>query len=197
MLRKKVTFIGNIALAYCLVVGFIGSLLYLSYVSEQAAWAAKPQIIHTPPKAKPAKTISGYPARIILPSASIDLPVDIGGYDKASGTWTLSPNNAEFAMQTMIANNTAGMTFIYGHGTAAVFGKIGESPPPIGTIAKLYTSNGRIFTYILQDVHNFQSTDTSIFRKANEGAPRLVIQTCTGTFDEWRTMFTFSLKDVQ
>jgi len=141
--------------------------------------------------------ISGQPVRITIPDSGIDLPVDEGRYDKASGAWTLSPTHAKFAVMTMPANNRAGTTFIYGHGTDAVFGRIGENPPPIGTIAQLFTSNNHVFTYRLDSVSDYNPKNTSPLANVMSGSPRLLVQTCTGLYSQWRTIFQFSLEKAQ
>ena len=64
-----------------------------------------------------------------------------------------------------------GTTFIYGHGTDAVFGKIGSSPPPSGTIAEITTDNGHVFTYVLQAVKNYEPSDTSVLQDTTSGQP--------------------------
>ncbi len=190
---RKVRLIGSIVLAYGAAVSLIVGLFWLPNMPREPVHGeARP--VHMQPAAKPARSISGTPTRIVIAAADIDLRVDKGGYNETTGTWTLSPTHAQFATETMPANNAKGMTFIYGHGTDAVFGKIGKNPPPLGTKAKLYTSNGHVFTYVLQEVRDFEPSDTSVFAKATSGAPRLVVQTCTGMFDQWRTMFTFSLE---
>ncbi len=200
MILQKIRFFSSVVLAYALTIGAIGALLYSSHLFGPPVWAVQPPAVHQhtiKPTAVTPATISGIPSRIVITAAGIDLPVDKGTYDAKSGTWTLSPTHAEFAIMTMPANNDAGTTFIYGHGTDAVFGKIGDSPPPTGTVAQLYTEDGHVFTYTLESVRNLRPTDTSILADTTSGQPRLVVQTCTGAFSQWRTMFMFAYKDVQ
>lgn len=195
---QKIRFFSSIGSLYIITIGTIGGLLYSSHLLGTPVWAqSKPVPVVTKPAAPlPPKVISGKPVRITIPDAAIDLPVSDGTYDPASGTWTLSDTNAQFATMTSPANDHAGTTFIYGHGTDAVFGKIGTTHPPIGTTAYLYTDNGRVFSYSLQTVRDFTPNDTSIFDDTASGAPRMIIQTCTGIFSEWRTMFLFTFKEV-
>src|SRR3954469_21396116 len=49
--------------------------------------------------------VSGLPVRIVIPSISIDLPIEQGFYDKATNSWTLTGYHAQFAMPSRIANN--------------------------------------------------------------------------------------------
>jgi len=195
---RKFRFFGSVALLYILAIGTIGSLLYSSHLFGTPVWA-KPQPVITKQKTTPLppKVISGKPTRIVIASSGIDLPVDDGIYDAAKGTWTLSDTHAQFAVITSPANDHAGTTFIYGHGTDAVFGRIGSNPPPVGTTAEVHTDNNHVFTYTLQAVKNYDPNDTSIFDDTSSGPPRLIVQTCTGAFSEWRTMFTFRFERVQ
>lgn len=194
---QKIRFISSIGALYILTFGTIGGLLYSSHLLGTPAWAAqKPTAVEQKSVTLPPKVTSGTPVRIVIESAGIDLPVDEGTYNAANGSWTLSDTRAQFATMTAPANNHAGTTFIYGHGTDAVFGNIGTNHPPLGTPAYIHTDNGHIFTYTLENVRDFEPNDTSVFDDTASGAPRIIVQTCTGIFSEWRTMFTFSFKEM-
>lgn len=194
---QKIRFMSSIGALYILSFGTIGGLLYSSHLFGTPVWAQpKPAIIQKTPVKLPPKVISGKPVRIVIASAGIDLPVDEGIYHSTDGSWTLSDTHAQFAIMSSPANDHAGTTFIYGHGTDAVFGKIGTQHPPAGTIAHIYTDNGRVFTYALESIRNFEPSDTSVFDDMASGPPRLIVQTCTGIFSEWRTMFTFTFREV-
>ena len=190
---RKVRFFSSITAIYILTIGTIGALLYSSHLFGVPVWAVQPKaVVHHKPKPLPPKVISGKPIRITIESSGIDIPVTDGTYDSSSETWTLSPDHAQYATVSALANDHAGTTFIYGHGTDAVFGKIGTSHPANGTIANIYTDNGYVFSYKLQDIQDYKPTDTNILDDTSSGPPRLVVQTCTGLFSEWRTMFFFS-----
>ncbi len=193
---NKLRFASSLAVLYVLTIGTIGGILYSSHLVADRAYA-KPQPVsthHIPVPHTPA--ISGKPVRIVIDTAAIDLPVDDGVYDSATQSWSLSDTHAQFAVMTKPANNKAGTTFIYGHGTDAVFGKIGSNPPPVGTATNIYTDNGHVFTYTLTNVKDYDPNDTSIFKDVASGPPQLIVQTCTGIFSEWRTMFTFTFDKV-
>ena len=96
-----------------------------------------------------------------------------------------------------LANNQQGTTFIYGHGTDAVFGEIGKNHPAMGTLAHITTDSGHVFTYALMNIHDYTPSDTSLFDDTVDGAPRLIVQTCSGALSQWRTMFMFDYKGVQ
>jgi len=193
---QKLRFFSSIAVLYVLTIGTIGLTLYSSYLFGTPVWAQKPSIVYIKPVPLPPKVTSGKPVHITIVSSSIDLAIDDGSYNANDGSWTLSDTHAQFATMTQPANDHAGTTFIYGHGTDAVFGKIGSSPPPSGTIAEITTDNGHVFTYVLQAVKNYEPSDTSVLQDTTSGQPRLVVQTCTGAFSEWRTMFIFTFEKV-
>lgn len=195
---QKIRFISSITLLYIISIGTLGTIAMASHSFGTPVWAAK-KVVSTPNVKQPTpekNVISGKPVRIVIPSAGIDLKVEDGIYDAANQTWTLSETNAQFATMSAQANDRAGTTFIYGHGTDSVFGKIGVSHPPMGTVAQVHTDNEHVFSYALADIHDFTPNDTSILSDTSSGAPQLVVQTCTGIFSEWRTMFTFSFTKV-
>lgn len=193
---QKARFFSGIVMLYLLTIGTIGGILYSSHLFGTPVWARQDTNNSiTQPIKLPPKTIAGKPLRIVIENAGIDLPLDSGIYNEQDGSWTLSATHAQYAIMSAPANNHAGTTFVYGHGTDAVFGKIGITHPPTGTVAKLYTDS-YVFSYILQDIHDDNPDDTSIFNDMTHGTPRLVVQTCTGAFSEWRTMFTFTFQKV-
>lgn len=148
-----------------------------------AAYVASMPVI---PKAVPA--ISGTPVRLVIKKLDVNLPVGIGSYDPATKDWTLGSTKAYYADVSLPANDSNGVTLLYGHAQAPVFHRLSELRP--GTRAEVYTSNKRVFHYKYQKVENVVPTDTSIFT-AN-GSPRLVLQTCTGAWDMYRAMYTFN-----
>jgi hypothetical protein len=140
------------------------------------------------------KLIMGKPVRIVIPDSGIDLPVDQGDYNPNDGSWTLSTERAQYAMNSTLANNSMGNTLVYGHGTDAVFGKLGATAPAVGAEALIYTDNGHIFSYSFQSARDLTPADTSLFDY--QGPAILTVQTCTGYFSEWRTMFQFGFNKV-
>lgn len=193
---QRIRFFSSIIVLYMITIGTIGGILYSSQLFGTPVWAQQDaSTTDTHPIKLPPKTISGKPLRIVIEGTSIDLPLDDGIYNEQDGSWTLSQTHAQYAVMSAPANDHAGTTFIYGHGTDAVFGKIGTNHPPVGTIAKLYTTT-HVFSYQLRDIHDYTPDDTSIFDNLTSGKPRLVVQTCTGMFSEWRTMFVFTFQKV-
>lgn len=195
----KVRFFSSIGALYLLTIGTIGGILYSSHLFGTPAWATSQPTVaipKAPPTPLPPKVISGKPVQVTLPASAIDLKIDDGFYNDVDGSWTLSDTNAQFATMSAPSNDHAGTTFIYGHGTDAVFGEIGGNHPPAGSIALVYTDNSHTFTYELEEVRDFEPSDTSLFANMTSGPPKLIIQTCTGIFSEWRTMFIYKLKEV-
>ena len=183
---------------------YIGAVSLLGYIGV-LAYAPQPVSITTPtitqshptataPTASTAAVIYGKPVRLVVADAGIDLPIDEGYYDATLDTWTLSDTRLQYAMMTMPAKNQSGNTFIYGHGTPQVLEPLAKAPLTDSSLAQVYTDNGHIFTYSFQSSHNFTPSDTGIFNYS--GPPILTVQTCTGAASEWRTMFTFSFKEV-
>jgi sortase (surface protein transpeptidase) len=140
------------------------------------------------------KVIAGLPVRVVIPASAIDIPVDPGYYNPDTDTWTLSGYRAQFDMSSMLANNTGGDSFIYGHNNDFVFGSLRHTTPQIGAIAYVYTANGHIFQYSFSQVYSIGPTDTSVLFAG--GPPTLTIQTCTGSLNEWRTMYIFNFDKV-
>lgn len=186
---------------YLGTVGFVGYVAISAYAPRSTVLAKEPIVTIEPQKTEPIKAappafipISGKPVRLVIPGSNIDLPIDEGFYNEADGSWTLSDFHLQYAMMTMPANNHSGNTFIYGHATEQVLGKIAEQPPAVGSTAQVYTDNGHVFTYRFKSSRSLTPDDTSIF--SYNGPPILTVQTCTGSVSEWRTMFTFSFEKV-
>lgn len=190
---QKVRFYGHTAAVYVL------TLLFVSYVAQPLLpfGPARAAALTRPLPPRPASqvlVISGQPIRIVIPASGVDLPVDPGYYDAATDSWTLSGYRAQFAMISTPANNYSGETFIYGHNNNYVFGALRHVTPSPGAAALLYTSNGHVFAYSFVSSENLGPTATNILDYS--GPPVLVIQTCTGSLNEWRTMYTFNFTKV-
>ena len=137
-------------------------------------------------------TVIGKPVRLVIPSLNITLAIDEGNYNPADASWTLSGYNAQFAMPTHLANDQTGNTLVYGHNNKYVFGPLKQLQP--GAIVEIMTDNNHLFYYKLQSVYTIQPDDVSIF--AYDGPPILTLQTCTGNWNELRTMSAFTLDRV-
>lgn len=141
-----------------------------------------------------ADPLSGRPVRLVIPGSSIDLPLQEGFFNSLTDTWTLSGYYGQYAMNSAPANNVSGQTFVYGHNNDFVLGALRHQTPSYGSLAFVYTSNNHIFVYRFISVTSLSPTDTSIL--TYNGPPMLLIQTCTGSLNEWRTEYSFSFYKV-
>lgn len=191
---RRVRFIASITALYALTLGAVG---YLALPSQPSALSHTTSVATSAPPTQSRPTvISGKPVRITIPEYNIDLRIDEGVYS-TDGSWTLSDTNAQFALISTEPNNHAGNTFIYGHGTDEVFGKLAKQPIAPGTAAHVHTATGALFSYLFEKSHDTTPEDTKIFEDTASGPPRLTIQTCTGIWSEWRTMFSFTFDKVE
>lgn len=193
---RKLRFIASISLLYIVALGTIAGTLQSSRFFALPAGAESP-VIHRHKAIQKPIVIRGKPIRISIDGTGIDIALIDGSYNATTDSWTLSKTEAQFADISSPANNQEGTTFIYGHGTDAVFGAISEHRPPLGTIAHVSTDSDRTFNYTLVDIHDYTPNDTSMLDDLASGPPRLVVQTCSGALSQWRTMFIFDYKDVQ
>lgn len=133
--------------------------------------------------------IAGKPARIEVPSLGIDLQVINGYYNSGDQSWTLTNDKAQYATMTPQANNISGNTFIYAHRLPGVFANLANIKP--GEMVKIHTENGHMFEYTFRSAYETSPTDSSLFQY--QGPPILTLQTCSGLWDQNRTLFTFDL----
>jgi LPXTG-site transpeptidase (sortase) family protein len=183
---KKARYYTSVAIMY------IATLIVAFYVFKpfpSLMPGASAQIKNTPavPAVREILVTSGLPNRIVIPSMAIDLPVDPGYYDANQNEWTLSGYHAQFAMPSTLANDYSGDTFIYGHNNRFVFGPLKNIAP--GAEALVYTDNGHVFSYIFDSSKNLTPEDTSILNY--KGPSMLTVQTCSGSFFEYRQLFSF------
>jgi len=141
---------------------------------------------------KQQKPIVGIPGRVVVPSVGIDQTVRPGVYDSANKTWTVDSTAAFHATTTVPANNANGTTLIYGHAEWGIFGRLVEVGP--GAEAYVYTPEGYRFMYVYESSRQVDPTDVSALTAL--GSPKLLMQTCSGPFDIYRTLVTFGLKGV-
>ncbi len=165
----------------------------VSLSNEQRAMAQPivPTSVESPVYSK--KTVHGKPVSITVPSLGIATDIDDGYYDTSSGRWTITEEAAYFATVSDQANNESGSTFIYGHNSDRIFGKLrGIQDEATATVR---TDNGYEFTYKLTSYENVAPTDTQ--KLVYEGKPRLVLQTCSGFWNETRQLTYFTLVDYK
>ncbi len=171
------------------ITGLFGVVPALFSSTEPALAAPGQTAAAAPVETKPVEQApqmkTGHPVRVEAPTVGVDMPVVDGFYDNKSNEWTLYDNKAMFGAMTSQPNDYAGQTFIYGHATDRVFGKLLNMK--IDQPVYVYTSNGYKFTYKLKETHVVSPSDTGILNY--NGGPRLLLQTCVGTFSENRKFF--------
>lgn len=190
----KLRFYSSVTVMYAV------TLLFVLYCFNPLAWlrphaaAQNAAAINQPGKPLTLKReiIAGKPNRIVAAKINMDLIVEDGNYNPADQSWTLSGYHAHFAMPSMLANDSAGSTFIYGHNNYYVFARLAELVP--GDQVQVFTDEGHTFTYTLQKAEEVKPDDTTIFNY--DGPPLLIVQTCSGTWYEKRHLFTFTLDKV-
>lgn len=180
------------------VFGLIGIIPAL-YNNSSPALAASPTTTETATAAPTQVTkeetpdsIKGHPVRVVASSVGVDMNVVDGFYSSATKEWTLNDDKAMFGTMTTEPNNKSGQTFIYGHATQRVFGKLLNMH--VGDQVEVYTSNGYKFTYTLKETEVVTPQNTGIL--AYTGSPRLLLQTCVGTFSENRKFFILDFTKV-
>ncbi len=195
-LPKRIRFYGIVAGVYLITAFVIWYVVKPSGIVSRTSALVLPQAAQQPfiPRAAHGHLVLGRPVRIVLPDSAVDLPVDPGYYDSKTGDWTLSGYHAQFAMVSTLANNITGDTFVYGHNNNYVFGALRHNTPTTGAPALVYTDNGHIFAYAFQTSRSLAPDDTSVFKYG--GPPILTIQTCTGSLNEWRTMYQYNFVRV-
>lgn len=148
--------------------------------------------LNAKPAVAPSQTIAGHPNHILVPSVGISLPLVDGYYNAKDGSWTLSSTKAQFAAATPQPNNASGNTFIYGHATNEVFGRLPNIKA--GAEVIITTDNGYKFTYRFTNSVVVSPTDTAVLAATN--TPTLTMQTCTGLWSQYRQMFHFDFVSV-
>lgn len=185
---------------FCFIIGGLA----LGYGPLMAYWQGKhvAQVLTVPfstaaraglpPTTAPTEVVSGKPVRIQIPSLNIDLNVAEGHYNSTNQTWTLSKDKAHYAVNTPLANNAEGNTFIYGHNRKAVFARLPHIKA--GELAIVTTENGHSFTYKFRSAFETQPSDDSLFEY--QGPAILTLQTCSGLWYQNRQLFTFDFVSV-
>lgn len=178
-------------IAILLIVAGLCGIVPLNYYALRSKIALaqdKPTVPVQTVQLTPSPTlVTGEPVEISIPSLNIDLQVIPGVYNAKTGEWNLTLDKAQFATPSVQPNNETGNTLIYGHYRPEVFAYLHLIKP--GAQAIITTDNGFKFTYTFQNSVAYDPTDTSIF--TYQGAPRLTIQTCSGTFMQNRQMYYF------
>ncbi len=194
-LLQRARFIFKSALLYVMTLSVIGFAVGTPYVAAKPIVPSVPvQVVSGQPAAPKIVEISGVPNRITIPSEQLDLPVVPGVYDPTTDSWTLNGYLAQFATVSAPANNVGGETFIYGHNNDYVFGALRHVTPALGAEAFVYTTNGHEFAYTFTKTWSVGPYDVTTLDY--QGPSVLLIQTCTGSLNQYRTMYLFTFERV-
>lgn len=168
----------------------------VSMITERTALASPVVVpgVSTQKTVYEKKTIHGTPTYISVPSLGIATVVQDGYYDANSGRWTITEDVAFYATISDEANNSSGSTFIYGHNSNAIFGKLRQVQADAKAIVR--TDSGYEFTYKLTDFENVAPTDAGKLVYSGK-TPRLVLQTCSGFWNETRQLTYFKLESYR
>jgi sortase (surface protein transpeptidase) len=189
-LSEKIRYVSGVSTIYVLTLLFAVIVFKPYFVTKNNALIAKSySSASLELLAGNTQLVYGQPTRLVIPASNIDVPVNPGYYNSADASWTLSGYYAQFATVSTPANNVAGDTFIYGHNNDFVFGSLRHTTPAAGSEALVYTNNGHILDYSFTNSFSLAPDDTSVLNYS--GPPVLTIQTCTGSVNEWRTMYRF------
>lgn len=173
------------AAAVILCIPFISSTFNHRQVAK-AAQAAEVKL-----KSPAAKPVQGLPARIIIPSLSIDLPVVSQNYSDVTKTWPVSLTDANYASNTAPINNSHAETLIYGHATRSVFGPLLDLKPDAAVY--VYTDNGHVFKYSYSGSQDVTPYKLSVFDAMAKAPAGLKLITCDGDYFQYRRLMSFKL----
>lgn len=174
-----------------------GFVLYRTY--PLYAWAQPVPTVISPARSQlasdsnsvdggsPEKSIQritdGTPQHISVPDLSIDVNLSPGNYDPVTSQWGISDSSAFFASVTDYANLEIGNNlFIYGHNSRRIFGNLLYIRPD--TKVFVTTEEGETIEFSFLESMVVDPTESNIFDY--NGNPRLIIQTCTGAFNQQR-----------
>ena len=184
---KLYFYASTVILNVCVLV-FAWGLSPLSSAAQEVVEAA-PQVTTQSPR----KIVSGKPVRIVIESIGVDLPVSDGIYNSANGEWTIGNHKAYYATPTPLVNDYRGTTLIYGHNNRTAFRKLHNLSP--SAQLTVYADSGSVFHYKLISSTAVTPTDTSLL--AYGGKPQVILQTCSGNWNEQRQLFSFALQSVE
>jgi LPXTG-site transpeptidase (sortase) family protein len=185
----------NAAVAAMLVV-LVGAIAQQQQVLAMATYpvaSSSPSIsLPEPSPVAPVYPITGTARYVSVPSIGINAAVQTGSYDADTHSWSISSESAYYADTTVPVNNTNGSTLIYGHAEWPLFGRLPEATN--NAEAYVDTAEGLRFTYVFESKKQIDPNDVSALNAT--GPPKLLLLTCSGVFDAYRTLVTFQLTGI-
>lgn len=174
------------------------NILVLLVLMVLLAPSPEPVLAQSPPvtrqlshKTQKPPAVVGTPVKIEVPDLGVDLTVAIGTYSEATGEWTLNDSQAFYADMSMPINDVNGTTLIYAHATSNLFAPLAGLRP--GMNIYVTTNTSRLFLYQYTSLDVVSPEDTTVFTA--DGPPTLVLQTCSGAWDAYRTLYRFGFVD--
>lgn len=135
----------------------------------------------------------GKPKQLTIARLGITLPIEDGRYDTKTDTWSISRNNAHYALTSHLPNNKYGNTVIYGHNRMDVLGATKKLKPYDELV--ITAANGRKFRYVYMDEAAVNPTNTQVFTKNTKGS-RLTLLTCSGAWNQERRLMVFEFTET-
>jgi LPXTG-site transpeptidase (sortase) family protein len=120
-----------------------------------------------------------WPTRVVMPSASIDLPLT--GSIEQNGSWDISLTGANFALNTALPNGKNGNTVLFGHDRPKLFRTIHNLK--IGDTISIIAPNGT-YSYKMTSSLVVAPTDVSVMDQT--ATSTLTLITCDGWLSENR-----------
>ncbi|MGB4800641.1 MAG: sortase [Candidatus Saccharimonadales bacterium] len=138
--------------------------------------------------------LSGRPVHLSIPALGKQWDVLEGSYSTGSRTWTLNSTHVFWANLSEKLNTTQGTTLLYAHAQEQLFGDLPKLS--LGDEVIVRTDNGYDFRYRLVGGETVMPDQSAVAFKKN-GAPRLLLQTCTGAWWQKRQLFAFDILEVK
>lgn len=191
----KLVFYAAMALLNIGVLGAVGFAHMLPAAVPAPVVVAAAPSAPVEQKVAPEKPVTktGTPVRIVVPDRDIDLSVQPGNFDVATGTWTLGDYSAYYATPTVPVNDTRGTTLIYGHNIPTIFRGLHQLAS--GDELLVYTDTGFLFRYRFESVQEVTPQTVDLFPA--HGPPSVILQTCSGLWSEYRKLFLFNLISIE
>lgn len=158
-----------------IIVGFflISSTLSYYYQKRVLSFASVPEFTSQ------EEVGEEIPSRIVVPSAKIDLSVELGTIKK--GVWQISETGASF-LDVSAKPGSGGNIVIYGHNKKVIFGNLGSVK--VGDTIILDTPKGKEFDYKVVSVETVAPTKVEVIAPTDYEV--LTVYTCNGLFDSTR-----------
>ncbi|TXG77680.1 sortase [Patescibacteria group bacterium] len=188
----------GVLVAYAVILCGVYYVVHVAPAQEAAALKRAIESQATQPQTltAPAHDVKqGLPKRLAIKRLGIDLPVVATTYNTQNHTWPVFDRAANYASNTYAANDSHGVTFIYGHNNTATLGK--TTAIRAGDELVLETSANHVFTYVYISDEVVGPVDTTALTNLESQKPLVKLMTCTGVFSQDRRIMLFELKAVQ